>query len=117
MHRNAARRPDVPPGVIGRWWRGWATAENGPLYEELLRTRVLPGIHRLDGYRGAYLLRREVEQGFEYATLTLWDSVEAIRAFSGDDVEAAVVPPDARALLSRFDERSQHFEILVEPER
>ncbi len=48
-------------------------------------------------------------------TLTLWESWDALRAFAGEDHEAAVVPPAARALLSRFDERSAHFETLVEP--
>ncbi len=49
--------------MIGRLWRGWTTTENADAYEELLRTRILPGIHRVDGYQGAYLLRRDVGEG------------------------------------------------------
>jgi heme-degrading monooxygenase HmoA len=101
--------------MIGRFWRGRTTPKNGPRYEELLRAEILPGIHRIDGYHGAYLLRREVEGGVEFATLTLWESLEAVRAFAGEDYEAAVVPPEARALLERFDERSVHYEVLIEP--
>jgi heme-degrading monooxygenase HmoA len=101
--------------MIGRLWHGWATPENAKAYELLLRETVLPGIERIDGYRGAYLLRREAGEEVEFVTLTLWESWDALRAFAGKDHEAAVVPPAARALLSRFDERSAHFETLVEP--
>ena len=102
--------------MIGRYWRGWTTGENAAAYEALLRTRILPGIHRVRGYRGVYLLRREVDEGIEFATLTLWESMDAIREFSGEDHETAVVPPEARAVLSRFDARSTHFEVLERPE-
>jgi hypothetical protein len=45
----------------------------------------------------------------------MWfDSIDAVRAFAGEDYEAAVVPPKARALLSRFDARSQHYEVKAE---
>jgi hypothetical protein len=101
--------------VIGRLWHGWTSLENADAYEELLRREVLPGIHRIAGSRGAYILRRDGEGGVEFATLTLWDSMEAIREFAGDDVERAVVLPEARQLLDRFDERSKHFEIRAEP--
>lgn len=101
--------------VIGRLWHGWTTRENADAYEELLRREILPGIRGIDGYRGAYVLRREVEGGVEFATLTLWDSMDAISAFAGEDVDRAVVLPEAEELLDRFDERSAHFEIRVEP--
>lgn len=102
--------------MIGRFWRGWTSAENAGAYEELLRTKVLPGIHRVEGYRGAYLMRRDVEEGAEFATLTFFASMDAMRAFAGDDYEVAVVPPEARRLLSRFDERSVHYEVAMAPE-
>lgn len=102
--------------MISRFWRGWTTAANADAYETLLRTKILPGIHRVKGYRGAYLLRRNIPDGVEFATLTLWESLDAIRAFAGEDYEVAVILPEARKLLSRFDERSLHFETIVEPE-
>jgi heme-degrading monooxygenase HmoA len=60
-------------------------------------------------------LLRGVEDGVEFVTLTLWESLEAVRGFAGEDYEAAVVSPEARALLSRFDTRSRHYETLIEP--
>ena len=101
--------------MIARLWHGWTTRENATGYEALLLREILPGIRRVAGYRGAYLLRRDVESGVEFATLTLFDSLDAVRAFAGEDYEVAVVPPDARKLLSRFDGRSVHYEIAPAP--
>jgi hypothetical protein len=47
----------------------------------------------------------------EFITIMWFDSIEAVRAFAGEDYEVAVVPPEARALLARFDGRSQHYEV------
>src|SRR5919202_367297 len=77
---------------------------NTRVQDAWLRAEILPGIHRVQGYEGAYLLRRELDDGVEFATLTLFDSMDAVRAFAGDAFHAAVVPPQARRVLSRFDE-------------
>ncbi len=102
--------------MIVRLWHGWTTRDNADSYEALLRREVLPGIHRIPGYKGAYLLRREAESEIEFVTVTLWDSMDAVRAFAGEDYEVAVVPPAARKLLSRFDPRSVHYEMRLAPE-
>jgi heme-degrading monooxygenase HmoA len=101
--------------MIARLWHGVTNGENAGKYEELLKSEVLPGIHRVEGYRGAWLLRRDVPEGAEFVTLTLFDSMDGVRRFAGDDVEAAVVPENARRLLTRFDRRSVHYTILAEP--
>ena len=49
--------------MIARLWHGWTTRENADAYEALLRSEVLPGIHRIPGYHGAYLLRRDADLG------------------------------------------------------
>lgn len=101
--------------MIARLWHGWTTPGNADAYETLLRAEVLPGIGRIVGARGAYVLRSALEDEVEFVTITLWDSLDAVRAFAGDDYEVAVVPPAARRLLSRFDERSRHYETVIEP--
>jgi heme-degrading monooxygenase HmoA len=101
--------------MIARLWHGWARPENADGYEELLRSEILPAIDRIGGHRGAYLLRRERDVRVEFVTITLFDDLDAVRAFAGDDYEAAVVPPAARALLDEFDERSEHFEVRLQP--
>ena len=102
--------------MIARIWHGWTTPANADAYEPLLRSEVLPEIRRIAGARGAYVLRDPLEEEVEFVTITLWDSLDAIRTFAGDDYALAVVPPAARELLSRFDGRSRHYEAVVEPE-
>jgi heme-degrading monooxygenase HmoA len=99
--------------VIGRIWHGYTTPENANIYEELLRNEIFVGIHdrHIDGFQEIQLFRRDLRNEVEFITVMWFDSIEAIRAFAGDDYEAAVVPPKARAVLSRFDERSQHYEV------
>jgi heme-degrading monooxygenase HmoA len=104
--------------VIARIWRGWTIPENADAYQRIVSREVLPGIaaRGLDGYHGAYLLRRELAGEVEFATILLFDSLEQVRAFAGEDYEAAYVPPKARAVLARFDERSAHYETLLRPD-
>jgi len=47
------------------------------------------------------------------STLTMFDSMDAVRAFAGDNYAVAVVPAEARKLLSRFDARSEHYETIL----
>jgi heme-degrading monooxygenase HmoA len=103
--------------VIARIWRGWTTPENADAYQRIVSQEVLPGIaaRNLDGYHGAYLLRRRLDDEVEFATILLFDTLEQVRAFAGDDYEAAYVPPQARAVLARFDQRSAHYDTLLRP--
>jgi len=100
--------------MIARIWHGWTATANAAAYENLLRTEVLPGIaaRGMAGYRGAHLLRRTVDGGVEFTTVCWFDSMDAVREFAGPDFEAAVVPSAARALLLRFDARSQHHDAV-----
>jgi len=103
--------------VIARLWHGWTSSENAARYEELLRKHILPGIHRVAGYEGAYLFRADLERESEFITLTLFESIDAVREFAGEDYEIAVVPMEARALLLRFDQKSKHYKIAAAPSR
>lgn len=103
--------------MISRIWHGWTTRKNADAYEKLLRTEIFSGIAKrsIQGYRGIHLLRRDVDDGVEFVTIMWFDSLDAVRAFAGEDYEAAVVPPKARQLLSRFDARSAHYEVIKAP--
>ena len=102
--------------MISRVWHGWTTPANADTYETLLRSEIFTGIKRrqIAGYRGIHLFRRNLGKETEFVTVMWFDSIEAVRAFAGEDYEVAVVPPKARTLLSRFDARSQHYEVKVE---
>ncbi|HKI02881.1 MAG TPA: antibiotic biosynthesis monooxygenase [Thermoanaerobaculia bacterium] len=103
--------------MISRIWHGWTTPENAAAYQSLLLDEIFPGIESrlVEGYHGEHLLRRDLEDEVEFITVMWFDSMEAIRAFAGEDYETAVVPPKARALLTRFDARSAHYETLLAP--
>jgi heme-degrading monooxygenase HmoA len=100
-------------GMISRIWRGWTAPQNADAYESLLRGEIFPGIlaRKIAGFRRIELYRASVGGEVEFVTVMWFDSIEAVRAFAGADYETAVVPPKARALLKRFDARSQHYEV------
>ncbi len=102
--------------MISRVWHGWTIPANADDYEELLKSEIFGGIQnrQIAGYRGIQLFRRSLDTEIEFVTIMWFDSLDAVRAFAGQDYEIAVVPPKARTLLSRFDARSQHYEVKAE---
>jgi hypothetical protein len=99
--------------MVGRIWHGWTTPENADIYENLLKTEIFPGIANkcVSGYHSIQLFRRPLEGEVEFITIMWFDSWDSVRQFAGEDYEKAYVPPNVREILSRFDERSQHYEI------
>jgi hypothetical protein len=100
--------------VIARIWHGWTKPENADRYEKLLKEEIFPGIadKRVAGYKGIQLFRRPIDDDeVEFITLMWFDSWDAVKRFAGEEYERAYVPPEAREVLARFDERSQHYEI------
>jgi hypothetical protein len=70
----------------------------------------------IEGYRGAHLLRRQLAGEVASATVLLFDTLDAARVIAGKDYEAADVPLRLpRAVLSRFDDRSAHYEVRLTP--
>ena len=99
--------------MISRVWHGWTVPAKADAYEALLKTEIFTGIQnrQILGYKGIQLFRRSLDTEVEFVTVMWFDSLEAVRAFAGEDYEVAVVPQKARALLSRFDAYSQHYEV------
>jgi heme-degrading monooxygenase HmoA len=85
-------------------------------YEALLKEEIFVGIQnrRIPGFKSIQLLRRQIGDEVEFVTIMVFDSLDAVREFAGEDYEAAVVPEKARAVLSHFDERSQDYETRTE---
>jgi hypothetical protein len=123
-HGSSDRRGLVvgaaPAGIDGRGvmicrvWRGWAARANADAYESIVRGQVIPGIEamRIPGFQHIDLMRRELEGEVEFLTAMWFDDVESIKAFVGENYETSHVPPAARAVLTRFDERSAHYTVL-----
>ena len=101
--------------MIGRIWHGWTNRESADAYEELLQTEIFGNIEKqsIPGYRGIHLLRREIGDGIEFVTIMWFETLDAVKAFAGEEYEVAVVPPEARLLLSRFDKHSAHYQVIV----
>jgi heme-degrading monooxygenase HmoA len=99
--------------MISRIWHGYTTSENADIYEMLLKGEIIVGIkdREIQGFREIQVFRRELENEVEFVTVMWFDSIEAVRAFAGEDYEVAYVPEKARSILSRFDARSQHYEV------
>ncbi|HEY6515365.1 MAG TPA: hypothetical protein VIY50_04430 [Steroidobacteraceae bacterium] len=102
--------------MIARLWHGWTSESNSEAYASLLTATVLPKLTRNDGCHGAYVLRRRTECAeVEYTVLMLFDDEAAVKRMAGPDCERSVVPPEARGLLSRYDERVVHYDTVMVP--
>jgi heme-degrading monooxygenase HmoA len=100
--------------MIARVWCAQTTPIQGPAYAQHLRKHVLPAIRAMTGYVAATLLERRLADAVEITVITYWRSVEAIRDFAGADIEEAVVADEAIALLSRYDRRVRHYDVIVQ---
>jgi heme-degrading monooxygenase HmoA len=99
--------------MIARFWSAKATPAQAPAYADHLKRLVLPSVRKVDGYAGAMLLERQADGAVEIIVITWWRSLEALREFAGADLEEAVVADDASALLTSFDRRVRHYELVV----
>jgi antibiotic biosynthesis monooxygenase (ABM) superfamily enzyme len=100
--------------VIARIWHGWTSRNDADAYERFLREQMFPSIHRVPGFVGTELLRRDDGDEIAFITITRFESLESVRAFAGNDYEQAVIEPEARALLARHDERAEHYDVAIE---
>lgn len=102
--------------MIRRVWHGWTSPQNADAYEALLKEEIFASIgdRKIRGYHEIQLLRRNVGNEVEFMTIMTFDDLDSVQEFAGEDYEVAYVPARARALLARFDERSQHYEVRAE---
>ena len=102
--------------MIARIWHGWTTFENANAYEELLKTKVFPSIEdkKIDGYRKISLLKHFLENEVEFITIMLFDNLDCVKQFVGNDYEKSYVPEEAQQILKRHDHKSKHYEIINE---
>ena len=88
--------------MIARIWHGRVPRSKADAYATYIRETGLADYQRVSGNRGVYLLRRDDGDITHFTTLTFWDSVDAIKAFAGEDYERArYYPEDDEFLLER----------------
>lgn len=100
--------------MIVRQWRAWASYAGADQYEQHFREHVIPHLRTIEGFVRADLLRRDNYGVIEFVAQTHFESLDAIRAFAGEQYSRAVVAPEAKEMLTRYDERCVHFELAAE---
>jgi heme-degrading monooxygenase HmoA len=101
--------------MIARVWHGSTKPENADSYEAMLKPELLPGISKVPGFKGSYFLRRTVEDEVEFVTILLWESLDALKAFAGENYEISIIPEERRKYLSKHDEKAAHYEVISHP--
>ncbi|MFX0082565.1 MAG: antibiotic biosynthesis monooxygenase [Candidatus Hodarchaeota archaeon] len=102
--------------MIARIWHGWTSFENADIYEDLLRKEIFPSIENrnIKGYKKIILLRRPLENEVEFITIMVFDNLDAVKKFAGEEYQKSFVPQKAKEILLRHDKFSQHYEIMNE---
>ncbi len=100
--------------MVLRLWRGRTTPAHAPDYIDYFHRTVIPELREIEGFLGTSLLRERHADLVEFLVVTRWASLDAVRAFAGDHLEAAVVHPAAAALLVDYDPTVRHYELVEE---
>ncbi len=99
--------------MIARMWRGWTRSQDADAYVEYLLQTGITEYRATEGNQAAYILRREVGDRTEFVTFTLWDSLDAVEAFAGEDIERAVFYPEDDRFLVERETTATHYETIV----
>ena len=97
--------------MIARIWKGAVRRRDGDAYARYMQDTGVAGYAGTPGNRGFWMLRRDAGDRTEFVMFTLWDSLEAVKAFAGPDYETAVFEPEAKCLLSRADPKALHYDV------
>ena len=103
--------------MIARIWHGSTKPEDADAYESHLVPELLPGLSEKKGFQRSYLLRRAVGDEVEFITIILWDSLDDVRALAGENYEQAIIPADRLPLLTHYDAKAAHYEVVSTVER
>ena len=99
--------------MIERHWTGVLHRDRADDYLAHLRNDIFAALRRLDGFAGARASTRDVDDGVEFRVVTTWSSREAIERFTGGNIDVAVIAPDAKAMMVRYEERATHYELRL----
>ena len=99
--------------MISRHWKGTCKRDQAEAYVRHMQSETLPALQAIPGFVRASILRRDVPSGIEFQIVTAWQSLDAIRAFAGEDAEAAVVPAAVQAMMVDFERRAVHYEVAA----
>ena len=98
--------------MIARIWRGATRAEDADEYLAYLHRTGLAAYQAAPGSRGVLALRRVADGRAEFLLVSLWESLEALHAFAGPDVERAVFYPEDDRFLIEREARATHHAVV-----
>lgn len=100
--------------MIARHWRCWTgSVEDADAYQQILEEKILPALKDIDGFGGAYVLRRDGPDGVEFIEINFWDSVEAIQRFAGVEYTVPFLESASRPLITKMDPVAQHYDVAI----
>ena len=97
--------------MIARIWRGAVRTADGDRYAAYMTETGVAGYAKVPGNRGVWMLRRDVDDRAEFVMFTLWDSLDAVKAFAGEDYETAVFYPEDDNFLIERDLLATHYQV------
>ena len=95
--------------MIARHWHGVVPADKAKEYEQYVLGTGIADLKATPGNRGAWVLHRIDGQEAHFLVISLWDSMDAIRAFAGDDVERARYYPEDEEFLLELEPTVTHY--------
>jgi heme-degrading monooxygenase HmoA len=98
--------------MISRHWKGISRSDQADAYVSHLKAETFPALRAIPGFVRASILKRDLATGVEFQIITVWESLDAIHAFAGEDAEVAVVPPVVRGMMVHFEARASHYEVV-----
>ena len=97
--------------MIARIWRGLTARENADEYLSYLRLTGLKDYRDTAGNRGAFVLRRDQGERCEFVLVSIWDSIDAVRAYVGENAEVAKYYPDDARFLLEMEPNVRNYEV------
>ncbi len=98
--------------MVVRFWHGRVAAAKAPAYRAFLNERAIPDYRSVRGNISVHVLERQDGEVAHFITMTFWENMDAVRAFAGEDVEAAKYYPEDADFLLEFEPRVVHYEAV-----
>ena len=101
---------------IIRTWKGWTTVENAPIYKDMLKNEVFPAVLK-KGVRGLEKVSISVQNKtdeVEFFLMLQFESIDSVKSFAGENYKNAYIPDNAKRVLSRYDDKVEHYEFIEE---
>ncbi len=101
--------------MIARLWNGDVPADKADAYAQYLQATGIPDLESTSGNKGVYVLRNIEDDVAHFVLISLWESLESIRSFAGDEIERARYYPKDADYLLELEPAVTHYQVLAAP--